>query len=202
MKRWLTVAMVLATAQSAWAEPIRVAKANFEFRRPAALAAPVAPPLPVGPVTLDVTNEAALKETMQTEMLAFVQRNYPSHAAMAMRSLQKKEGRVHEELEDSMRFLKEFAHGPVTIEGALREINGVLRYVVTGTIRGVNGHPEATLRFETYPGLFRPFTEVTVDENGDGQTDEKSTAFCRLDRVWKWVEDRFPRAGAGEEVSS
>ena len=81
----------------------------------------------------------------------------------------------------------------MTIEGAFKEVRGTLRYVVTGTIRGVNGHPNATRTFETSPGFIRPVTEVTVDENSDGQTDEKSTAFCRLDSMWEWVESRFPQ---------
>lgn len=189
----LAVLAVVAAAQAACAEPIRVAKANFSLRDPARAAVPAIPAPSAGPVTVDVADEAALRETMQSEMLQFVRRNYPSHAAMATRSLQNGEGQVHEELAASMKFLKEFAAGPVTIEGAFREIRGVLRYVVTGTLSGVNGNPNAILRFETYPGMFRPVTDVTVDQNGDGKADEKSTAFCRLDRVWEWVEARFPQ---------
>lgn len=194
MKRWLAVAVALAMAQSAWAEPIRLARANFSHRTPLAAAAVPTVPVPaLGSVTVNVADQAVLKQTLRTEMLEFVQRNYPGHTAMAMRSIQKEEGRVHKELEKSIRFLEEFAQGPVTIGGAFREINGALRYVVTGTIRGVNGHPAATLRFETYPGFFLPVTDVALDEDGDGQTDEKSTAFCRLESVWDWVEARFPQ---------
>lgn len=201
MRRWLAVAMVLAMAQTASAEPIRVAKANFKVsRKPAAVVPAVPAPAPE-PLTINVADEGILKNAVRGEMMEFIQRNYPSHVPMAVRSLQNGEGRVHEELADSMRFLKEFADGPVTIEGAFKEVRGTLRYVVTGTIHGVNGHPEATLKFETSPGFIRPVTKVTVDENGDGQTDEKSSAFCRLENMWDWVEARFPQGSEEKRVS-
>ena len=203
MKRWLAAAMVLAMAQSAWADPIRVAKANFNRKRtPAAAAVPAVPAPSSEAVTVDIKNEPVLQEAVRSEMMEFIQRNYPSHLPIAVRSLQNKEGMVHDELANSMRFLKEFAGGPVTIGGAFKEVRGVLRYVVTGTIRGINGHPAATLRFETYRGFIRPVTEVTVDENSDGQTDEKSSAFCRLENMWDWVETRFPQGGSREEKLS
>ena len=194
MKRWLAVLMVLAMAQTASAEPIRVAKANFKTtRKPAAAAVPAVPAPASEPLTINVADERILKDAVRGEMMEFIQRNYPSHVQQAVRSLQNGEGMMHEELADSMRFLKEFAGGPVTIEGASKEVRGALRYVVTGTIHGVNGHPEATLKFETSPGFIRPVTQVTVDDNGDGQTDEKSSAFCRLDRMRDWVEKRYPQ---------
>lgn len=195
---WLLVAVITMTsAQAVWGEPMRLARSNFSLRRPSPSVSEIPAiqaSLPGGPVTVNVANEALLKETMQTEMVEFVQRNYPSHAPMAMRSLQREEGRVYKQFEDSVEFLKEFAQGPVTIEGAFREIRGTLQYVITGTIRGVDGHPKATLKFETYPGLLRPVTDVSLDEDGDGTVDDESTGFCRLDRLWDWIEERLPQA--------
>ncbi len=192
----LIAAALVSVDQTALSEPVRLARADLELRRPAvaALPAPSAPPAGTagpGSVTVNVADEAVLKEAMQRGMVEFIQRNYPSHIRIAMRSLQNGEGRVHEQLEDGVEFLKEFAQGPVTIEGALREIGGALRYVITGTIRGVEGHPKATLRFETYPGLMRPVTNVALDEDGDGKVDEESTGFCRLDRVRDWIEQQL-----------
>lgn len=183
--------VAMAVAQAASGEPLRVAKANFSFGKPAPAAMPAS--LAEGPVTVNVAEEAVLKSAVQSGMIEFIQRNYPSHLRMTMRSLQSGEGRAHKELEASVEFLKEFAQGPVTIEGAFRKIRGTLRYVITGTIRGVVGHPKATLRFETYPGPLRPVTDVTLDEDSDGTVDEESTGFCRLDRLWHWIEERFPQ---------
>lgn len=185
----------VAVAQAAWGEPMRLARANFSSRRPAAAVVPSIPATRAeGSLTVNVADEALLKRVLESGMVEFIQRNYPSHLRMAMRSLQKREGRAHQQLEESVEFLKEFARGPVTVEGAFRQIRGTLRYVITGTIRGVDGHPKATLRFETYPGALRPLTDVALDEDGDGTVDEESTGFCRLDRVRDWIEERLPQA--------
>ena len=145
------------------------------------------------PVKVDVRDGERLSRAVQTEMIHFIQQNYPGHLKSVMRSLQSDESRLRRDLTDNVQFLRGFARGPVTFEGVFREIRGAARYVLLSTLHGVEGYPNATICFETYPGAFRPVTDVQVDEDGDGTVDERSTGICRWQGVWKWLEVRLPR---------
>ncbi len=143
-------------------------------------------------VKVDVRDGERLTQTLQKEMLRFVQQNYPGHLPRIIRSLQSRESQMHRDLVDSVQLMRGFARGPVTFEGAFRQVGGATRYVLLGTIHGVEGYPNATVRFETYPGILRPFTDVQVDQDGDGRVDERSQGICQWRGMWDWLQACLP----------
>ncbi len=136
----------------------------------------------------------ALRETLEKQMLEFVRNNYPSRMNVAVRSMQSGEGLLNKRLSETIRFLEGFALGPVALEGRWEGTGRGAKYLIFSVIRGVQNYPKATVIFRTAPGLFRPFTVVQVDADGDGKIDEQSTAICRREKMVEWLAQRFPQA--------
>ncbi len=137
-----------------------------------------------------------LAQVMEKELLKFVESNYPSRMNLVVRSLQSEEGPLRRDLNEAVRFLQGFTPTPgnVTIEGNWQGSGRKRCYALLSVIHGVTGSPETTISFHTYPGLFRPYTIVEVDKDGDGKPDEKSTALCKRDKMLEWLSQRFPQA--------
>ena len=129
---------------------------------------------------------------MEKQMLEFVRYNYPSRMKTAIRSLQNGEGTMYKNLIEAVGFFRVFAVGPVTLEGRWDLSSRRPRYTLLSVVRGVRNYPNATVFFKTYPGLFRPFTVVEVDKDGDGKVDEQSTALCKREKMLEWLSRRFP----------
>ncbi len=140
------------------------------------------------------TEPGELTEVMQQQMLEFVRNNYPTRMNSAVRSLQREEGMMHKSLAEAVGFLGGFASGPVTLEGRWEGSGRRAKYMMLSIVRGVQHYPDATVIFKTCPGLFKPFTVVEVDSNGDGTVDEQSTALGKREKVLEWVAQRFPQA--------
>lgn len=138
--------------------------------------------------------ETALTQTMEKQMLEFVRNNYPSRMSTAVRSMQNGEGAMHRGLIEAVGFLRVFATGPVMLEGRWENTRRGAKYMLVSVVRGVRGYPKATVSFKTSPGLFRPFTVVQVDADGDGKVDEQSTALCKREKMLEWLSKRFPQA--------
>lgn len=196
-QQWVATLVLLGLVRSAFAQPLQVVRAHWGGERTlASQALAVAGPVPaLGgiPAARELPkvrgqDEVLLVRVMERELTEFVRCNYPSRLASAVRGLQRQEGDLWLVLQGSAGFLREYAAGPVSIEGGFREVRGKSRYVVAGTLHGVAGRPRATIRFETYPGFMGPFTQVAVDWDGDGRVDERSANFSRMDRIRGWVE--------------
>ena len=127
-------------------------------------------------------------------MLEFVRNNYPSRMGIAVRSLHSGEGLLNKRLAEAIQFLEGFALGPVMLEGRWEGTGCRAKYLIFSVIRGVQNYPKATVIFRTSPGLFRPFTVVQVDADGDGKVDEQSTALCKREKMVEWLAQRFPQA--------
>ncbi len=149
---------------------------------------------PATAATASKEPETALSRTMEKQMLEFVRNNYPSRMNTAVRSMQNGEGMMHKNLVEAVGFLSVFAIGPVTLEGRWEETGHGAKYMMLSVVRGVRNYPKATVFFKTYPGLFRPFTVVEVDQDGDGKVDEQSTALCKRAKMLEWLGERFPQA--------
>ncbi|GEM_PF-3033505 len=182
VKHWMNITLVPALL--AWSQPMI---------SPTAQASPSTPPAPAmvsreaGPAPFESLDAVQLRRSLERELTGFVRNNYPSHLNSVMRNLQNREGKLHKDISEATGFLMDFARGPMTLEGIWREWGGKKRYLLVHTIRGVKGSPDAIVSFTTYPGFLRPFTIVEVDENGDGKTDQKSTALCRCDTLKDWL---------------
>ena len=155
--------------------------------------APVQPAMAM-PVERRAEPEKPLADVMEKELLKFIESNYPSRMSVAVRNLQNEEGFLRKDLNEAVRFLKGFTPGSVTIEGNWQGSGRKRRYALLSVIHGVTGSPESTVAFHTYPGLFRPFTVVEVDKDGDGKVDEQSTALCKREKMLEWLSKRFPQA--------
>lgn len=138
----------------------------------------------------------ALTEEMEEQMLEFVRHNYPSRMSKAVRSMQNDESSLKKNLTEAAGFLKEFAQGPVTLEGRWESNanGGKAKYLLLSIVKGVHNYPNAVVTFRTCPGMFRPFTVVQVDENGDGKVDEQSSALLKREKMVEWLAQRFPQA--------
>lgn len=180
VNRWIRVAFIPALL--AWSQP-----AISQTAPEAMISAPPAVSTPGTPVRPSFMDAVQLRRILEEELIGFVRHNYPSRVGYVTRSLKNREGKLQKDLSEATGFLTNFARGPITLEGIWREWGGQKRYLLIHTIRGVKGFPDAIISFTTYPGLLRPFTIVEVDENGDGKTDQKSTALCRSDTLKDWL---------------
>lgn len=151
------------------------------------------PALPAHAVTTS-TEPEKLTKVMEEQMLEFVKNNYPTRMTSAVRSLQSGEGRLHESLTETVGFISGFAAGPVTLEGRWEGSGNCAKYLMLSVVRGVQNYPNATVIFKTCPGLFKPFTVVEIDSNGDGTVDEQSAALGKREKVFEWVAQHFPQA--------
>lgn len=142
-------------------------------------------PRPLAPRTLPERD--VLRREMEKELIEFVQHNYPARLNSVMRSLQSREGKIHNDVSEATEFLSGFARGPVTFRGIWKEWEGRNRYLLVNTLRGVKGFPKAIVSFTLIPGRFRPLTVVEVDADGDGKTDRQSTALARCESLKEWL---------------
>lgn len=143
-------------------------------------------------VTVDPKDRERLEGAIESSLLLFVQNNYPESSRRALRSLQNSEGALYRSLTKTMELMQEYAQGPVTVRGDWQQLRGSRRFVVVGMLRGLQEYPDAVVFSTLYPGLFRPFTVVYVDRDGDGRIDEQSGKLTRSDRILDWFRERFP----------
>lgn len=180
LTRWMRVMVVPAVL--VWSQP-----AASQSAPEAMISAPPAVSAPGTPVRPSFMDAVQLRQALEKEMIGFVQHNYPSRVNYVTRNLKDQDGRLQKDLSEATRFLLDFAKGPMTLEGSWKNLGGQKRYLLVNTIHGVKGFPDAIISFTTYPGLLRPFTIVEVDKDGDGKTDQKSTALCRCDTLKDWL---------------
>lgn len=143
-------------------------------------------------VTVDPKDREKLEDAIESSLLLFVQNNYPESSRRALRGLQNSEGTLYRSLTRTMELMQEYAQGPVTMQADWQQIRGSKRFVVVGMLRGLQEYPDAVVFSTLYPGLFRPFTIVTIDRDGDGRIDEQSGKLTRSDRILEWFRERFP----------
>ena len=213
IKRVAAAVLLLGMGNPAWAEPVALRQAQGERytgiqgeryagiqgERYAGIQGERDPVVPgewnagnACPRRIQPADGKGMVEAMRVGLMEFVQNNYPSCVSRIARSLQGKEGPLRQELTRTADFLRGFALGPVTFEGAWSRVAGDRQYVLLGIIRGVKGHPAATVFMHTYPGMFKPFTVVSVDRDGDGKVDLESERFSERDTLESWLLRIFP----------
>lgn len=180
VNRWIRIAFVPALL--VWSQP-----ATSQSAPEAAVPGSPVPASYSAPMRPSFTDAAELRQALEKEMIGFVRHNYPSRVAYVTRNLKDQNGKLQKDLSEATHFLLDFAKGPMTLEGIWKDLGGQKQYLLVNTIRGVKGFPDAVISLTTYPGLLRPFTIVEVDKDGDGKTDQKSTALCRCDTLKDWL---------------